>query len=105
VKIIESYAFSSCAGLNYVRIGKNVETIAPYAFFRSSQFSYMYLPKSVKTIGDHAFGDCNYLTHVYYEGTEEEFAALGLTGTNAQLTDAKKYYNYDYSGGIYEAQQ
>lgn len=105
VKTIESYAFTSCAGLNYVKIGKNVETIANYAFFRSSQFSYIYLPKSVKTIGDHAFGDCNYLTHVYYEGTEEEFAALGLTGTNAQLNDAKKYYNYDYSGGIYEAQQ
>ena len=105
LKIIESYAFSSCAGLNYVKIGKNVEKIGDYAFYRSSQFSYVYLPKSVKTIGDFAFEDCNYLSHVYYEGTEEEFAALGLTGMNSKLTDAKKFYNYDYSGGIYEAQQ
>ena len=105
VKTIESYAFASCSGLNYLRLGKNVETIASNAFFRSSQFSYIYFPKSVKTIGNHAFTDCNYLSYVYYEGTEEEFAALGITGTNAPLSDAKKYYNYDYSGGIYEAQQ
>ena len=105
VKTIESYAFASCSGLNYLRLGKNVETIASYAFFRSSQFSYIYFPKSVKTIGNHAFTDCNYLSYVYYEGTEEEFAALGITGTNAPLSDAKKYYNYDYSVGIYDAQQ
>ena len=105
VKLIDSYAFSSCAGLNYIKLGKNVETIADNAFFRSTQFSYIYIPKSVKTLGDHAFTDCNYLSHVYYEGTEEEFAALNVAGTNAPLSDAKKFYNYDYSGGIYEAQQ
>lgn len=105
VKVIEAYAFSSCAGLNYIKIGKNVETISDYAFFRSTQFSYIYIPKSVKTLGYNAFTDCNYLSHVYYEGTEEDFAALDVSGTNAPLSDAKKFYNYDYSGGIYEAQQ
>lgn len=105
LKTIESYAFSSCASLNYVKIGKNVEKLGDYAFFRSSQFGYIYLPKSVKTIGDFVFEDCNFLTHVYYEGTEEEFNALGLTGSNSKLVDAKKFYNYDFEGGIYEAQQ
>jgi hypothetical protein len=64
------------------------------------------LPKSIKTIGDFAFEDCNFLSYVYYEGTEDEFKALELTGTNSYLTDAKKFYNFDYSkGGIYEEQQ
>jgi hypothetical protein len=63
------------------------------------------MPKSLKLVGNFAFEDCNYLTHVYYEGTEEEFAALGIDGKNSRLSDAKKFYNYDYSGGIYEAQQ
>ena len=102
LKIIEAYAFSSCAGLSYVKIGKNVETIGDYAFFRSTRFSYIYMPKSVKSIGDFAFEDCDYLSRIYYEGTEEEFAALGLSGTNSKLTDAKKIYNYDYSGGVEE---
>ena len=105
LKIIESYAFASCTGLNTLRIGKNVETICYRAFSRASQFNYMYLPKSVKTIEPFAFEDCNYLTHVYYEGSEEDFAALGIDGKNEKLSDAKKFYNYNYTGGIYEAQQ
>ena len=105
LKVIESYAFTSCSTLNYVKIGKNVEKIGNYAFYNSTQFSYIYIPKSVKTMGDFAFKDCNFLSYVYYEGTEEEFAVLGLSGTNSNLSDAKKFYNYDYAGGIYEAQQ
>lgn len=104
LKTIESYAFVSCTGLNYLKVGKNVETIAPYAFYRASQFSHIYLPKSIKTIGEMAFADCNFLAYVYYEGTKEEFDALGVSGYNSLLSDAKKYYNYDYVGGTYEAQ-
>ena len=95
VKQIRSYAFSSCPGLNYVKLGKGIEKIEIYAFMRSSQFAYIYFPKSIKTLGDYAFEDC-YMTRVYYEGTEEEFKAVGATGSNAKLTDAKKIYNYDY---------
>lgn len=104
VKVIESYAFTSCTGLNYLKIGSGVEKISDYAFYRCSQFSYLYLPKSVKTIGDFAFEDCSFLDYVYYEGTEEDFEALGVNGKNVKLVDAKKFYNYDYSGGIYEVQ-
>ena len=96
VKSIESYAFSSCTGLNCLKIGKNVEKIGDYAFFRASQFSYIYLPKSVKTFGEYVFEDCNYLNYVYYEGSEEDFEALGLTGDNGKLLDVKKFYNSNY---------
>lgn len=99
LKRIGDYAFASCASLNYVNIGKNVETIGSYSFFRSTRFSYIYLPKSVKSIGTLAFEDCDYLSRVYYEGTEEEFNAIGLNGENSKLTDAKKIYNYNYSAG------
>lgn len=95
VKQIRSYAFASCAGLNYVKLGKGIEKIEIYAFMRSSQFAYIYFPKSIKSLGDYAFEDC-YMARVYYEGTEEEFKAVGATGSNARLTDAKKIYNYNY---------
>ena len=104
LKEIGTYAFCSCPRLNYVRIGRNVEKIGFYAFFRSTQFAYVYFPKSVKEVGDFAFEEC-YMTRVYYEGTEEEFAALELNGKNSKLSDAKIFYNYDYSGGVYEANQ
>ena len=104
VKTIEPYAFVSCSGLKYLKLGKNVETIGDYAFYRASQFSYIYMPKSVKSIGNFAFEDCGYLSYVYYEGTKEDFDALGVSGYNARLADAKKYYNYDYAGGTYEVQ-
>lgn len=104
LKIIEAYAFASCTGLNYLKIGKNVERIGGYAFYRASQFNYVYIPKSVKTIGNFAFEDCNYLSYVFYEGSKEEFEALGVSGYNSRLSDAKKFYNYDYVGGTYDVQ-
>lgn len=106
VKRIDEYAFGNCSGLSYVKIGKGVEYIASYAFYRSAQFDYIYLPKSLvqkdekgnpkKTIGDHAFYDCESLLHVFFEGSADEFKALGLTGSNQYLTDAEKTYNYEY---------
>ena len=105
LKHIGPYAFVSCTGLNYIKIGKNVETIDAYAFYRASRFSYLYLPKSIKTIGDYAFEDCYYFNYLYYEGSEADFEALGLVSANSKLLDINKFYNYDYSGGIYEAQQ
>lgn len=105
LKIIGPNAFVSCTGLNYLKIGKNVETIGTYAFYRASQFSYLYLPKSIKTIESMAFEDCNYLNYIYYEGSEADFEALGVSANNPKLLEVKIFYNYDYSGGIYEAQQ
>ncbi|MBO7302792.1 MAG: leucine-rich repeat domain-containing protein [Clostridia bacterium] len=105
LKVIGSNAFISCTGLNYLKLGKNVETIGTYAFYRASQFSYIYIPKSIKTIEPMAFEDCNYLNYIYYEGSQEEFDALGVSTNNPKLLEVKIFYNYDYSGGIYEAQQ
>ena len=45
-----------------------------------------------------------YGTNDWKHCTKEEFDALGVSGYNAKLADAKKYYNYDYVGGTYEAQ-
>lgn len=106
VKRIENYAFASCTGLNWIKIGKNVEYIGIEAFYRASQMSYVYLPKSLlkkdaegnyeQTIADRAFYDCDYITHVFFEGSEEDFNNLGITGANSYLSDATKIYNYKY---------
>ena len=106
VKRIESYAFVSCSSLNWIRLGKGVEYIGTEAFYRASQFTYIYLPKSLvqqnedgtykKTIADYAFGDCSSLLYVFFEGSEEDFTNLDITGANADLSDATKIYNYSY---------
>lgn len=98
VKEISYYAFYGCSSLKNITLGKGVETIRDYAFYQCSQMSYITLPKSLKAIGDFAFKDCYKLLYVYYEGAETDYEALGITGTNHIISDAKKFYNYNYEG-------
>lgn len=98
VKRISYYAFYGCTSLKSLYLGKGVETISDYAFYQCSQLNYINLPKSLKTIGDFAFKDCYKLLYVYYEGSEADYEALGITGTNHVISDAKKFYNYNYEG-------
>ena len=98
VKTISYYAFYGCTSLKSLYLGKGVETINDYAFYQCSQLNYINLPKTLTKIGDFAFKDCYKLLYVYYEGSEEDYEALGITGTNYVISDAKKFYNYNYEG-------
>lgn len=98
VKRISDYAFYGCTSLKNISLGKGIETIDDYAFYQCSQMNYINLPKALKKIGDFAFKDCYKLLYVYYEGSEADYEALGITGTNHIISDAKKFYNYNYEG-------
>lgn len=96
VKQISYYAFYGCVNLKSVTLGRGVETVNDYAFYQCSQLSLITLPRSLTKIGDFAFKDCYKLRYVYYEGNEADYEAIGITGTNYIVSDAKKFYNYSY---------
>lgn len=94
VEYIDEYAFSRCPSLYAVNLGASVKKIEQYAFYQCSNVKYIYMPKTVTSIGDYAFSDWYSILVVYYEGTESDFNALGLTGNNSFIIDAKKLYEY-----------
>ncbi|MBQ9080337.1 MAG: leucine-rich repeat protein [Clostridia bacterium] len=89
---IASYAFNYCNNLTEVKMGKSVREIGENAFYTCLRMKLINIPVTVETIGTNAFGGCETLTLVFYEGTEEQFAALELGSTNYILKDVDKIY-------------
>jgi hypothetical protein len=98
VKTISHFAFYGCSSLTHIKLGTGVESIYTSAFESSSQLRYIMLPRSLKNISVNAFKDCNNLAYVYYEGSESEFEAIEKDNTNYLISDAKKFYEYNYNG-------
>lgn len=46
------------------------------------------------SIAYYAFCDCDYLTDVYYMGTEEEWKSIQIYAYNQPLKEATIHYNY-----------
>ena len=67
------------------------ESISASAFSNCSFLESVFIPVSVTSIGTMAFWFCSALADVYYEGTEEEWAAV--EGTNQLPTNATIHYN------------
>lgn len=98
VETIGEYAFNDCNYMVDVKLGKSVREIGAYAFKYCSRMICLTLPASVETIYSNAFSDCYSLALVFYGGTEEQFAALGLDGNNVYLKDAN--IQYESTGGL-----
>ena len=98
VEYIGRSAFSYQLNVSAIKLPKNLKSIGDYAFYQCSQLNFITLPKTLAKIGDFAFKDCYNLLYVYYEGNETDYEALGITGTNYVISDAKKFYNYNYEG-------
>jgi len=79
VSVISPQALSGCAGVTKVFVPKTMETIQNSAY--TSSFS-SYLP---------VLPGCENLTDVYYEGTEEEWAAI--TDNDPYFKKATVHYN------------
>ncbi len=60
VKKIDSYAFCSCSGLNYINLPETLTTIGDEAFSNCSGLNSIYIPNSVKSIGKRAFSSCGF---------------------------------------------
>ena len=76
-KIIGGRAFSSCQRLTSITIPDSVTSIGDRAFQSCSSLTSITIPDSVTSIGDWAFQSCSSLTSINYDGTIEEWNAIG----------------------------
>ncbi len=85
-------AFYGCENLESVVFGENsaLLSIGELAFGGCHNLQTIVIPKSVTSIHSIAFHDCTSLTHVYYQGTSEEWTAMNVNDT--YLANATKYY-------------
>ena len=97
VEVIGSYAFNECNYLVDIDLGKSLRSIGQYAFKYCSRLMCVTMPATVEKITSYAFADCYSLTLVYYGGTEAQFEALNLDGSNVNLKDA--HIIYESNGG------
>jgi len=92
VTSIGGYAFYLCGELNSVKMGNSVTSIGELAFNGCSQLTNVTIPDSVTLIGNNAFGGCDNLTSVFYEGKLEKWSTIAVGHSNANLTNATRYY-------------
>ena len=127
VTTMEDSVFANCGNLTNVVIGKNVKSI-DYQTFYHTNIASIEIPKSVKAIytqafartkiqeitiprsvtelGGGIFNDCDNLTTIIYEGTEEQWNTLtngvrlgvDLSKVNVKI-ETKWYVTYDLNGG------
>lgn len=92
--LFDEYLFYSCTSLKSMVIPDSVTAIEASVFACCTALESVVIPDSVTEIGEEAFNGCESLTHVYYTGTEEEWAAISVGGLNAPLKNATIIYNY-----------
>lgn len=97
VESIGDYAFNDCNYLVDIRMGASLRDIGQYAFKYCSRMMCVTMPATVERIAAYAFADCYSLTLVYYGGSEAQFDALGLDGSNVYLKEA--HFIYESNGG------
>ena len=85
-------AFYFCKELTTVTIPNTVTSIGSQAFQECDKLTSIIIPDSVTSIGFQAFCYCNAITHVYYVGTEEEWATVTVASNNDSLVNATRYY-------------
>ena len=93
ISIIRPRTFGHCDSLTSITIPDSVDTIGEGAFWFSEGLTSITIPVSVTTIGESAFSTCMKLTDVYYTGTETQWSAITIGGSNYSLTNATKHYN------------
>ena len=86
-------AFSRCASLTSAIIPNGITTIENYMFYSCSALVSITIPDSVTSIGECAFYGCESLTDVYYDGDEEQKAAISIGNYNDPLLNATWHYN------------
>ena len=74
VKTIMNYAFEGCAGVSYVKLSKDLETVGHNAFLGCGALTSVHIYNKVKTIGDYAFG------YVYDAELDAQMAQTGASG-------------------------
>lgn len=90
---IDNWAFGH-TGLKHVTVPAHVTTIQFNAFGVCENLVSVTLPARLKTLDDWAFGGSEALKDIYFEGTEEQWAAL-TEGHEETLEGVTIHYRYD----------
>ena len=91
---IGSYAFKNCRSLTSITIPKNMTYINESAFYFCDGLKEVVIPNSITQIGDWAFylyGNM-VISNVYYDGTQEQWEAIGIGEHNESLTAAVVHF-------------
>lgn len=91
VTIIAGSTFDNCHSLEYVDLGNSVTEVRNKAFQTCKALTTMVIPKTL-TINEGAFGLTKEIKDVYYNGSEEEWAASELCDDSA-FASATIHYN------------
>ncbi len=93
VEAIGDYAFDECAALEKLVLPEGLVSIGRYTFEGCAVLESVAMPSSVTSIGNYAFNRCAQLEHVYYTGSEADWALIKIGNNNAPLLDANIYFD------------
>ncbi len=99
VSIIPDVLFAECANFSEAYLADGVTVIGQCFFYRCPSAKKITIPSSVKEISYNAFDECDSLTDVYYDGTEEEWNNIRILKDNDVLETVTIHFLKDIVKG------
>lgn len=93
ITIIREFTFYGCQSLVSVVIPDSVTVVGECAFENCANLLSVTIPKDMFRIGLQAFHNCKRLWHVFYTGTEEDWAKIKIKADQNELHWAGRHYN------------
>ncbi|MCD7833976.1 MAG: leucine-rich repeat protein [Lachnospiraceae bacterium] len=92
VTSIGDSSFMGCTGLTSIEIPDSVITIGEYAFALTG-LETVTIGTGLETVGNDAFYNCENITDVYYNGSEEEWSEIEIGSDNDTLVSTNIHLN------------
>ncbi len=84
--------FANCTSLESITIPEGITSIEEAVLYCCNSLVSVTIPESVTSIKVRAFDGCTSLTDVYYGGTEAQWNAITIEGSNTYLTNATVHF-------------
>jgi hypothetical protein len=91
---IGSYTFSECTSLTSIVLPSGLTVINSGVFECCLSLRDITIPASVVCIKSSAFYECRMMSHVYYEGSQEQWKAVTVETNNTALDSATIYFDF-----------
>ena len=101
VKYIGDRAFSGCAKINRVYIGKATIRIGQYAFAMCTNLSKVIFSVGLKEIDSYAFQGCENLDTIEHVDTKDEDLPVSLERIGTYAFDGTDYWESTWTGPVY----
>ncbi len=85
-------AFSGCIALETTSLPEGIVTISENAYNDCVSLKNIILPSSLTTVENGAFRDCKSLKTVFFQGSQEQYAAIDVSDFNDAFKEAKTYF-------------